>query len=257
MKRSALRRSAAPSARAKHLHPHDHASSMIAKLRQLYPFPEWAVRSSTGLPDVLRIADALAVNLVHPVDGIDVHGFELKTSRADWLAEFRDPLKSGPLKAFCSAWWLVVSCPWRNVLSLSELPDLWGCLEVGTGAPKIVRYAVERRAEDPTTHPGFIKSLLRSAVARGELAELGHDGVPRVRINRVIDRQHVGLLCGHVTLRPFAKEGLLPLYLPCFGCAEGRPIDHEYIESAYLALPEEDKARLRTLILGRKPGGAA
>src|SRR5262245_19724909 len=85
MKRCALRRHN-PLARVSQRSPRDHAARMIDKLEELYPRSEWAllreVRSSTGCPEVLRYADALALNLLGP--SWEIHGFEVKRSRDDW-----------------------------------------------------------------------------------------------------------------------------------------------------------------------------
>lgn len=36
-------------------------------------------------------------------------GFEVKTSRSDWLRELNDPEKSRPFREVCREWWIVVS----------------------------------------------------------------------------------------------------------------------------------------------------
>ena len=135
-------------------------------VRRIYGPPEWAlfseVRSATGCPDVLRVADAIAVNLWPSRGRWSAVGFECKETRPDWLAELRDPEKTGPFKLFCSAWYVVVPCPWKSVLlSLRELPERWGLIEIGTGRPRIVQLAEEREAEEPDL--GFVRALLRAA----------------------------------------------------------------------------------------------
>lgn len=224
-----------------------------AGLRALYSSPEWAlctqVRTSTGAVDVLRTADAIAVRLWG--DGWCIHGFEAKTSRADWLRELRRPEKSGPLKLFCSAWYLVVPAPWKHVvLSLTELPDRWGLIEVGTGAPHVVLKATERAAEEPS--PGFVRALLRAATRADEVAP-DVDDAPRVLITRPgLSRQHVGLACGHVAPRPLAK--VMPRTVPCHGCADGRAADRAFIEAALEEASEEDLRDYGALIGRRMPG---
>src|SRR5262245_46365236 len=91
-------------------------------LGRLYPAPEWAlctqVRSATGAVEVLTVADAIAVRMWGA--SWCLHGFEGKVSRADWLKERARPEKTGPLKLFCAAWYLVTPAPWKHVvLSLS------------------------------------------------------------------------------------------------------------------------------------------
>src|SRR5262249_23190049 len=75
--------------------PRKCAAANLLSRRRLYPGPSWAflteVRNRVGpaADDALRVADAVAVNLW---DGWWwMHGFELKTSRADWRRELRHP----------------------------------------------------------------------------------------------------------------------------------------------------------------------
>jgi hypothetical protein len=222
-------------------------------LHHLYPPPEWAlfteVRSSTGDVDVLRTADAIAVRMWG--GGWHLVGFEAKTSRTDWLRELRRPEKSGPLKLFCSAWYLVVPAPWKHVvLGPTELPDRWGLIEVGTGGASVVAAAAEREAEQPT--PGLLRALLRASTRPRESLE---DAAPRVLITRPrLSREHVGLACGHVAPRPLAK--VLPRAVPCHGCQDGRASDRAFIEAALEDATVED-LRDYASIIGRRTQRAA
>jgi hypothetical protein len=143
-------------------------------LRELYPAPNWAlvpeVRAGIGAStdlEVLRAADAIAVHLwpaaSAAADGWRLHGFEIRVSRSEWLREIAQPVKSGPLKLFCAAWYVVVPSPWKHiVVERRELPDRWGLIEIDAGAPRIVVPAIERIAEPPTS--AFLRALLRAAV---------------------------------------------------------------------------------------------
>jgi hypothetical protein len=223
-----------------------------AGLRRLYSAPEWSlftqVRTSTGDVEVLRTADAIAVRMWG--EGWHLHGFEAKTSRADWLRELRRPDKSGPLKLFCSAWYLVTPAPWKHVvLALSELPDRWGLIEVGTGAPSVVVKAAERQAEEPTA--GFVRALLRASSRKDEPLE----DAPRSVITRPhLSRSHVGLACGHVAPRPGSKTP--PLRLPCQACAEGRPADREVVEAVLDEANDDELRALAARIEARLPRAA-
>lgn len=209
---------------------------LVAGLRRLYAAPEWAlfssVRSAIGSVEVLRIADAIAAHMwPTQVDAWKLHGFECKGTRADWQRERAHPEKSGPIKLFCSAWYVVVPAPWKHVvLSTSELPDRWGLIEIGTGKPNVVVTAAEREAEPPT--PGFLRALLRVAAAEADEArDVAELDAPSMLITRpALSRSHVGLACGHVAARPLVK--VMPPRLPCIGCAEGRPTDRALIEAA-------------------------
>lgn len=219
--------------------------NIAEKLRAIYsPDQGWAlyteIRSSTGGPsEGLRIADAVAVSL-WPSMGLEVRGFELKESRADWLRELRAPQKAREVGRFCSRWSLVVPAPWKKiVLSLEELPEGWGLIEVGTGEPLVVRDSEERAAVDPT--PAFLQSLLRAG-ARGSTSTTG--GAPEVRISRPhLSRHHVGLACGHIAPTPLAKK--MPDRTRCWSCAEGRPPD---VEIARAVIAEADPSTLRLFV---------
>lgn len=118
--------------RAKTMSPRAHADALVEALSGLSSAPEWTlltqVRSHAAPYEVLRIADAIAVRTTGaPEAPIEIHGFEAKRSRSDWLRELSTPEKSGPF---------VVPAPWKRVvLALSELPDGWGLEHEPEGSP--------------------------------------------------------------------------------------------------------------------------
>lgn len=89
-----------------------------------------------------RICDFMALDcqLDHPL-----HGFEIKASRADWLAELRDPAKAESFKRHCSYWWLVVSD--QRLVQEGELPADWGLLVVAGDRLRQVKPAPKLQAE--------------------------------------------------------------------------------------------------------------
>jgi len=230
---------------ARAVSPRVHTAGLLDKLRASYPADEWAlfedIRNTTGLREVVRYADALGVRLW---GAPEVHGFELKTSRADWLRELRDPEKSGPLKAFCHRWYLCVPAPRKRiVLSLSELPAMWGLLELGTGAPVVVVEARHRPEAEPLSNDAM-RSLFRAAGRAAELAD--EPAAPLSIINRpTLSRSTVGLACGHVAPRPLAK--VLPRALPCAACAAGLPTDRRLIAAVYAEASDEELEELLRL----------
>jgi hypothetical protein len=155
------------------------ACHLISKLRELYPSPEWAlfseVRSSVGAVveiDTIRRADALAVRAWGPAAKWSIRGFEVKRSRSDWLRELAQPEKAAAISRFCETWTLVVPAPSnRIVLSVHELPEGVGLIEIGAGVPRSIVPAIPRKnVERPTDD--FLKALLRVAAARIERADL-------------------------------------------------------------------------------------
>jgi hypothetical protein len=143
------------------------ADELIESLRVLYPsLHGWMllpqVRDGTGWKGK-RTADAIAMN-AWPSRGLEVHGFELKTYRGDWLRELKQPEKAESVFAFCDRWWIVTPEPVSEasaIVSPSELPPTWGLITVNadgrptanTPAPKLMPAPLDRT---------FIASILRS-----------------------------------------------------------------------------------------------
>lgn len=95
-----------------------------------FPKEEYAllpgVRNGTGWErKTTREADAVALSL-WPSRGIELHGFEIKVSRGDWLREKKNPAKADEIAQFCDRWWLVVSEP--EIAPPEEVPPAWGIL---------------------------------------------------------------------------------------------------------------------------------
>ena len=83
------------------------------------------LRSSNGFARKVRSADAIAINL-YPSHGCEMHGFEIKVSRSDFLLELKDPDKSDIFKQYCDRWFLVVGD--ASIVKPGELPAGWGLI---------------------------------------------------------------------------------------------------------------------------------
>jgi hypothetical protein len=135
-------------------------------LRTRYDERAWALfpHVSTGHSNG-RYADAIAFSL-WASRGHEIHGFEIKVSRSDWLNELNQPDKSAPIQKFCHRWWIVAGD--RKLVKPDELPKTWGLmiprgdgLEAKVQAPllspkKLTRKfcaAIMRRAQE-----GFAKN---------------------------------------------------------------------------------------------------
>jgi hypothetical protein len=222
---------------------------LVAKLGARYPPDRWAlvpqVRSAQGgRVEGLRVADLLAVAF-WPSDRGRVELVEIKVSAADLGRE--TPEKSAPFVSYASACWIAAPAPWQRVVpTKSLLPDGWGLLSVGTGAPSVIVPAPER---DPVERLSpFELALLRAAVASA--GEQGVGDAPLVEVIRpFLSRGHVGLGCHHVAMT-LAKT--TPERLPCFGCRDGRPTDPEAIEAAIADATAEQLARYAALCERRR-----
>lgn len=152
------------------------AAAVRAMLRAKYKAPEWAlfeeVGDATGIQRSRR-ADAVAMNL-WPSRGMEIHGFEIKVSRADWVAERDNPAKAEATARRCDRWWIVAGND--SIVRTGELPPTWGLIVVVGSALRVVKEAprIERGGDVPR---GFVASLLRAAHD-----QLEHS-VPRDEIN--------------------------------------------------------------------------
>jgi hypothetical protein len=222
--------------------------AIARKLIARYPSDRWAlvpqVRSAQGgRAEGLRVADLVAVTF-WPSDRGRVELVEVKASAADLRRE--TPEKSAPFVVYASACWIAVPAPWPRVVpSKTLLPDTWGLLSVGTGAPEVIVRAAER--EPAERLPPFALALLRAAVAvQGDQSD---GDAPLVEVVRpYLSRGHVGLACHHA-VPSLAK--VVPKRLPCPACAAGRPSDPEALEAAIRDATPDELARYAALFAGR------
>lgn len=115
----------------------------------------WEVGDATG-GRVRRYADAVIMSL-WPSRGLELHGVEIKISRADWKREAADPLKAEAIARYCDRWWVHTSP--GVVDDLSSLPPAWGLREFDGKNWKTLREA-EKTASEPISRP-FLAALLR------------------------------------------------------------------------------------------------
>lgn len=137
-------------------------------LRARFCSPEWAiffeVGDGTGATQ-RRWADAVAMNM-YPSRGLEIHGFEIKVSRSDWLRELKDPAKSSPVQQYCDRWWIVAP---KDIIKPGELPPTWGHYDVTPGGIRQI-VAAPKLDAIPTTR-AFMAAMMRRAggVDEGEV----------------------------------------------------------------------------------------
>jgi hypothetical protein len=140
------------------------AADLRALLRLRLDPREWAlmfeVRNGTGFERAPRTADAVAMGLWPMTTGLEVHGFELKVSRGDWLRELKQPEKSEELARFCDRWWMVVGD--AAIAKPTELPPGWGLLVPRNGRLHAARSAPKLEGREQPDRL-FIASMLRAA----------------------------------------------------------------------------------------------
>jgi len=117
------------------------SDEILILLRNRFCKPAWAflpqVRNGTGYLRTTRTADALAMSL-YPSRGLDLHGFEIKVNRTDWLNELKNPDKAEEIAQFVDFWWIVST---KDVVKVEELPLNWGLMTPFGSTVKIVKQA--------------------------------------------------------------------------------------------------------------------
>lgn len=128
--------------------------------------PEWAyleeVRNEAGF-GATRSLDAMALHL-WASRGNELHGFEIKSSRSDWLRELKDPAKAEGFFQRCDRFWLV--CP-PDILKPDEIPPTWGALVSNSkgDALRILKQAPLNPTVQKDVTRSFLACMLRSAGA--------------------------------------------------------------------------------------------
>lgn len=158
------------------------AQQLVDALADRFAPPAYAflpqVRDSTGTGNA-GTADALAMSL-WPSRGLELHGFEVKVARNDWLRELKNPLKGENIGQFCDRWWIAAAVSVIN--PDDEFPPLWGLLvQRGRGLVR-VKDAARQENVTPVDRP-FLAAILRRAAqdcpyARRKSREY-EDGVER------------------------------------------------------------------------------
>lgn len=138
-------------------------NSIHAALTRRYCPPEWAlffeVGDATGGRQRRR-ADAVAMSC-WPSRGLEIHGFEIKVDRRDWIKELRAPEKSAAVQVYCDRWWIVAAA---GIVESGELPPTWGLLVHERG--KLFQKNEAPKLKPKALTKDFVASLLRAASQR-------------------------------------------------------------------------------------------
>lgn len=138
------------------------SADMRQAMSRRWAAPEWAIMwevgRATGAVTRQRYADAVMMSL-WPSRGLELHGVEIKVSRADWRREAKDPTKAEEIAAYCDRWWVHVA---PGVIDdLSEVPQAWGARVFDGKNWRTLREASATTAK--TCDRVFLASLLRRA----------------------------------------------------------------------------------------------
>ncbi|MDP3400536.1 MAG: hypothetical protein Q8R97_05395 [Brevundimonas sp.] len=149
-------------ARSKGSIQHHAAAQILAALQIRYGPPQHAllpqVGNGTGSA-CSRHADAVALSL-WPSRGLDLHGFEIKSYRGDWLRELKNPAKADDVASYCDFFWVVAGDD--SVSQVEELPVPWGLMVLRSRGLFTVK-AAQRRTDATPIDRLFLAAMLRRA----------------------------------------------------------------------------------------------
>jgi hypothetical protein len=153
------------------------SEQLFQALRSHYPVAHgWMllpqVRDATGAGSG-RTADGLAMNS-WPSRGLELHGFELKTSRGDWLRELKKPAKAESIFGYCDRWWIVVPEGPKPIVLPAELPSSWGlmvCDEKGRAAQAVAAPKLKPKPLDRAFLAAVLRRLAACATPEALLAK--------------------------------------------------------------------------------------
>lgn len=172
-------------------------------LRARFCSPEWAiffeVADGTGA-NQRRWADAVAMNM-YPSRGLEIHGFEIKVSRSDWLRELKNPEKSSTVQQFCDRWWIVAP---KELIKPGELPPTWGHYDI-TPAGVIRQVVAAPKLEALPTTKAFMAAMMRRAGGVDEAEVLA--AVARER--EKLEEQYQGRIQSEVDARSYKAAAAL------------------------------------------------
>lgn len=130
-------------------------------LRRHYPANSHVLMFEVGNTNgfrVSRYADVLVMSLWES-RGLELHGIEIKSSRADWLKELKTPQKAGAIWRYCDRWYVLATA--EGVVKKEELPTDWGYMVVRDNKLRTITQAA---VVTPVTWTrGFITMMLKRA----------------------------------------------------------------------------------------------
>lgn len=130
------------------------------------------VRNSAGFNST-RTFDAVVMNL-WPSRGLELHAYEVKCNRSDWLRELKEPAKAEAAARVCDRFSMVVADD--SIIAAGELPGSWGLLVARGSKLVCVKEAPLLPDADPKrpVRRDFLVALLRSggAVPQAEAEEV-------------------------------------------------------------------------------------
>jgi len=113
-----------------------------------------------------RRCDAIAIGMWGSTGRL-IHGFEIKTSRSDWLREVKDVSKADPFIEQCDRWWLVTGD--MSISKPEEIPEAWGWMNATKTGLRIQRPAKPLPQSEVHIKRLWAFALIRRAAERGDI----------------------------------------------------------------------------------------
>jgi hypothetical protein len=227
------------------------ADALLDRLEQTIYSPEKGfclarqIRTATGIPERLRVADGAVIDTNPPPRGGDdlvVHILEVKRAWDDYAREWAQPEKRRPFQEVGVSWSVVVPAPASAVIGKVMPPIGVGLIEVGTGEPLILQRPHERPPQTPPAD--MLRALFRQmGVQRGTGAAAEEH---MQRIVELLPGNRARLACDHAPLIPRYKT--LPERVLCWSCVEGLPPDAEVLALRVDEAPADVLGALRDRI---------
>ncbi len=123
-----------------------------------------------------RTIDAIAMGL-WPSRGLDLHGFEIKVERRDWLRELKAPQKAEGWRF--DFFWLVTPL---DLVKIPELPSAWGLIEARSTTTG-VRLTTTKEAPHYKPKP-LTRPMLAAIMRKVHRATVAQDDIERARDER-------------------------------------------------------------------------
>jgi hypothetical protein len=158
------------------------SSEVMKLLRAKYSPPAAAlieeVRDGTGYSTAGRLMDAMGFGL-WPSRGLEIHGFEIKVYRNDWLRELKQPAKAESFYKFVDRWYILAGGD--DVVKVEELPKTWGLMiakgdklrtvveapiKKATPCSRIFMMAIIRRITESYVPKGRVDEIVATQVAQ-------------------------------------------------------------------------------------------
>jgi len=146
-------------------------SKIELALSKRYDYPEWAFFTQIGGEN--RIIDAIAINM-WPSRKYEIHGFEIKVSRNDWLHELKTPSKADFFVGQCDKFSIVSI---DGLVKKDELPEDWGLIVLRKSRLFTVVRAKKTYRATPSRR--FYTNLIRQSFEKNGISGLIYEAETR------------------------------------------------------------------------------